>query len=70
MPEDKAELVQPVAQLPRRADGSLREDLLQLVAANRLDELDMALAAEPGLVEVMQPIIAGRQNLTDRILRN
>lgn len=69
VPEAQAELVQPVAALPRRADGTVRDDALQLVAANRLDELELLLAAEPGLRLVMGPIIAGRQNLTDRILR-
>ncbi|WP_137701363.1 serine/threonine protein kinase [Marimonas lutisalis] len=67
--EDQAELVQGVAHLPRRADGSLREDALQLVATNRLDELEMMMQAEPDLAPLLQPIIAGRQNLTDRILK-
>lgn len=65
--EDQAELVQPVTALPRRADGRLREDALQLVATNRLDELEAMMAGEPELAEVLKPIIAGRQNLTDRI---
>ena len=68
--EDKADLVQPVARMPRRADGSVREDALHLVATNRLDELELLMAAEPGLEEVLKPIIAGRLNLTDRILKN
>lgn len=66
VPGERAELVQPVARLPRRADGQLRDDLLALVAGNRLDELEVALAAEPEMMETMRPIIAGRQNLTDR----
>jgi hypothetical protein len=68
VPEERAEIVQPVASLPRRADGSLREDALQLVAANRLDELALMMEAEPELEAVLRPIIAGRLNLTDRIL--
>ena len=68
--EDKADLVQPVARMPRRADGSVREDALHLVATNRLDELELLMAAEPGLEEVLKPIIAGGLNLTDRILKN
>ena len=67
--EDKAELVQPVAKMPRRSDGGLREDVLQLVATNRLDELELIMEAEPELVTVLKPIIAGRLNLTDRILK-
>lgn len=70
VPEERAELVQPVARMPRRDDGSLREDALQLVATNRLDELDLMMAAEPGLADLLNPIIAGRKNLTDRILKN
>ena len=69
VPEALAELVQPVARLPRRDDGTLRMDVLQLVATNRLAELEQMLVTEPGLAEVVRPIIAGRQNLTDRILR-
>ncbi|MEZ5715238.1 MAG: serine/threonine protein kinase [Paracoccaceae bacterium] len=69
VPEDKAELVQPVARMPRRADGSLRDDALALVAANRLDELELLTAGDAGLAEVMAPIVAGRQNLTDRVLK-
>ncbi len=65
--EAQADLVQPVVRLPRRADGRLREDALQLVATNRLDELEAMMAAEPDLAEVLKPIIAGRQNLTDRV---
>ncbi|MDU8929536.1 serine/threonine protein kinase [Alisedimentitalea sp. MJ-SS2] len=69
VPEDKAELVQPVTALPRRSDGSLREDALQLVATNRLDELELMMDNEPDLTPILKPIIAGRQNLTDRILK-
>ncbi|SEO84886.1 hypothetical protein SAMN04490248_1142 [Salinihabitans flavidus] len=69
VPEALADLVQPVPALPRHADGSPREDLLQLVATNRLQDLETALAAEPDLRPVMAPIVAGRLNLTDRILR-
>ncbi|UYV37729.1 serine/threonine protein kinase [Rhodobacteraceae bacterium D3-12] len=70
VPEAQAELVQGVAVLPRRADGSVRADVLQLIAANRLDELELILEAEPDLVAVVKPIIAGRLNLTDRVLKS
>lgn len=69
VPEAHADLVQPVQTLPRDATGAPRADLLSLVAANRLDELEVALSREPGLRPVMAPIVAGRLNLTDRILR-
>ena len=69
IPEQRADLVQPVARLPRRADGGLREDVLQLVAANRLDDLEALLTREPELRGVVDPIVARRLNLTDRVLR-
>lgn len=62
------ELLQPVAALPYR-NGAPRMDALQLVAANRLDELEEMLAAEPELAAILKPIIAGRLNLTDRVHR-
>jgi hypothetical protein len=69
IPEQRADLVQPVARLPRRADGGLREDVLQLIAANRLDDLEALLTREPELRGVVDPIVARRLNLTDRVLR-
>jgi hypothetical protein len=69
LPEAKAELVQPVASLPRRADGSLRSDVLQLIATNRLDDLEEVLRREPDLEPTLCPIVAARLNLTDRVLR-
>ena len=69
VPATRAELVQRVDALPRRADGTARADLLQLVAANRLDELELMLEREPELSPVVKPIIAGRLNLTDRVLK-
>ncbi len=68
LPEPAPELVQAVARLPREAGGAVRDDLLTLVATNRTDELEAALAREPKIAETMRPIIAGRLNLTDRLL--
>ncbi|SLN51934.1 serine/threonine protein kinase [Roseovarius gaetbuli] len=68
-PAPKPELIQPVAALPRHADGSPRMDALTLIATNRLDELEQMMAHEPGLAEGLRPIIAARLNLTDRVLR-
>jgi hypothetical protein len=61
------DLTQAVAALPRR-DSVVAVDLLALVAGNRMDELDQLLTRDPGLRAVMAPIMAGRQNLTDRQL--
>ncbi|MFV1874786.1 serine/threonine protein kinase [Nioella sp.] len=69
IPETRAELVQPVAQLPRRQDGSVRSDVLQLIATNRLDDLEEVLRREPELEPLLCPIVATRLNLTDRVLR-
>lgn len=68
-PDPKPELMQPVEKLPRTADGALRDDALALVATNRLDELALLQADDAALAETLKPIIAGRLNLTDRVLR-
>lgn len=70
IPEARAELVQPVARLPRRDDGSLRSDVLQLVATNRLDDLEELLRRDRSLEALICPIVATRLNLTDRVLRS
>lgn len=61
IPEARVELIQPVAKLPR-------VDILELIAMNRLDELDIVLTQEPDLRAITDPIVAGRLNLTDRRL--
>ena len=66
-PDPKPDLIQIVTNLPRHADGSPRMDALQLVATNRLDELDVLKAADSELAIAVTPIIAARLNLTDRV---
>lgn len=61
-----ADLVQIVPALPRRTDGSPRDDLLHLVAMNQMTALDAALSAEPEMAAVMRPIAEGRLNFSDR----
>lgn len=61
-----ADLVQPVAVLPRAADGTPRADLLSLVAMNQIPELEARLAAEPELADIVKPIAANRLNFSDR----
>ncbi|MEN8841290.1 MAG: serine/threonine protein kinase [Octadecabacter sp.] len=61
IPEGRVELIQPVAALPRT-------EVLELIAMNRLDELEIVLSAEPDLRAITDPIVAGRLNLTDRRL--
>ncbi|RBI71567.1 serine/threonine protein kinase [Roseovarius sp. TE539] len=68
-PDPKPDLIQPVPRLPRHDDGRPRLDALQLVASNRLEELEAMMTADPALAESLRPVIAKRLNLTDRVLR-
>ena len=68
-PDPAPELMQPVAALPRDAAGAVRHDALQLVATNRLDELEQMQGGDPDLARCLAPVIANRLNLTDRVLR-
>lgn len=61
-----ADLVQIAAALPRRPDGTLRDDLLGLVAMNRVAEVEPLIAGDAALAAVMTPLIEGRHNLGDR----
>jgi hypothetical protein len=61
-----ADLVQPVASLPRATDGRPRLDILSLVAMNQMTELDAALAGDEELARIVRPITAARLNFTDR----
>ena len=65
-PAPKPELIQSVNALPRDEQGAPRLDALQLVAANRLDELAHVQEQSPELAPILAPIIAERLNLTDR----
>ena len=61
-------LLQPVAMLPRRDDGTVRQDVLMLIATNRLDELELLTADDVQLAGIVAPIVAGRLNLADRLM--
>lgn len=69
LPRGQVALVQPVVALPRGADGAPRQDVLQLVAMNRVDEVQAMIARDPGLEAALAPILAGRLNLSDRHTR-
>ena len=63
---DKApERIQLVSALPRHADGSVRIEILQLIAMNQLDQVDMLIASESER-RIVARIIADRRNLRDR----
>ncbi len=68
LPQPHPELIQTAPALPRSPDGGLRKDLLTLIAGNRMDELETAIAEAPALHPILAPLVAGRLNLTDRIL--
>jgi len=59
------ERMQIVDVLPRKADGKLRDEILQLVAMNQIDLVDPLIAGDAERAIVTR-IIAGRQNLRDR----
>lgn len=56
---DRLELIQPVAELPPI-------EVLDLVAGNRIDELEALLDTRPDLRPRVAPIVRNRLNLTDR----
>jgi len=59
------ERLQLVDALPRRADGSVRTEILQLVAMNQVDQVDTLIADETER-RIVTKIIADRRNLRDR----
>lgn len=59
------ERIQVVTALPRRSDGTIRTDILQLVAMNQIDLID-PLIVDDAERQVVTRIIAERQNLRDR----
>lgn len=60
--------LQIVDALPRAADGSVRDDLLLLIARNQIEMLDALAGSEAVRLQVAE-IARGRLNLTDRITR-
>lgn len=65
-PDAQIDLVQPVITLPRNEDGSIRDDILRLIAMNQITELDSLLQREPEITATVRAITDGRQNWTDR----
>ncbi len=59
------ERLQIVDTMPRRADGEIRTEILQLVAMNQIDLIDPLISNEAEKA-VVTSILAGRQNLRDR----
>ena len=63
------ELVQIVARLPRRADGSVMTDILSLIATNQIDLLAPLVSSAPDQKQVIDAIIEARLNVTDRSIK-
>jgi predicted Ser/Thr protein kinase len=59
------EHLQIVEALPRRANGEVRDEILQLVAMNQIDLIDPLIAGEDERATVAR-IVADRRNLRDR----
>ena len=59
------ERLQLVEALPRRADGSVRTEILQLVAMNQVDQVGSLIADETER-RIVAKIVADRRNLRDR----
>lgn len=64
--EARADLVQPVAALPRSNSGAPRYDILNLIAMNQVTALNALLGADTALTTAVEPILAGRLNFSDR----
>ena len=64
--ETSADIVQDVVTLPRDAQGRPRLDLLDRVAMNQTAELAAQIGDDAALARLMEPIVANRQNFTDR----
>ncbi|MEW9836696.1 serine/threonine protein kinase [Mesorhizobium marinum] len=61
-----ADLIQPVAALPRARDGEPRLDILNLIGLNQVTALKALVGDDAGLAATVQPIVEGRLNFSDR----
>ena len=68
LPGHAIELLQTAPALPRREDGTVREDALMLVALNQVTAAEELMRNEPETAPVLRPILNGRLNFTDRRL--
>jgi acyl-coenzyme A synthetase/AMP-(fatty) acid ligase len=59
------EHLQVIEELPRRASGEVRNEILQLIAMNQVDQIETLLASERERALVGR-ILADRRNLRDR----
>ena len=63
------EHLQVIEELPRRASGEVRNEILQLVAMNQIDQIEPLIASERER-DVVARIVAERRNLRDRFRSN
>lgn len=64
----RIEHIQTAEELPRKTDGAVRMDVLNIIAHNQMTELDTMIAREPELEKVATSLANGRKNFTDRRL--
>ncbi len=62
----RVEHLQCAPALPRRPDGTPRDDILRLIAMNQMTEIDAVVAAQPELAAIVRSLAADRRNFTDR----
>ena len=62
----KVELLQPVKKLPRRGDGAVRSDLLQLISLNQITEIGDVITDGPEMAAIVRDIVDNRRNFNDR----
>ena len=54
-----------IEELPRRASGEVRNEILQLIALNQVDEIEPLISSDHER-DVVRRIVADRRNLRDR----
>ena len=59
------EHLQVIEELPRRASGEVRSEILQLIALNQVDEIEPLISSDHER-DVVRRIVADRRNLRDR----
>jgi hypothetical protein len=59
------EHLQVIEELPRRASGEVRNEILQLIALNQVDEIEPLISSDHER-DVVRRIVADRRNLRDR----
>ena len=59
--------IQVVRALPRNGAGEVRTDILQLIAINQVENIDMLITSDAELA-IVEPILNARHNMRDRFV--